>query len=56
MMIGYIDIDLPRGVAPVRERGPRAEVSPGAKAALRAVGSLLSGRASTASPRDKTAR
>ena len=58
MMIGYIDIDLPRGVSPVREPGPRAELPPRARAAIRAVSSLLTGRPRTAprSAPEKTSR
>ena len=55
MMIGYIDIDLPRDVSPVREPGPKAELPPSARAALRAVGTLLSGPSRTA-PRSTATR
>ncbi len=48
MMIGYIDIDLPVGEAFTREQEQRSELSQPARAAFRAVGSLLGIRKSAA--------
>jgi thiol-disulfide isomerase/thioredoxin len=58
MMIGYIDIDLPRDVSPIREPRLKAELPPPARAALRAVSTLLTGRSQSAlrSTGGKTAR
>ena len=44
MMIGYIDIDLPRDLAPVLEPEPRADLSAPARGVLQALGTLLGSR------------